>query len=82
MILSHDQRDQQERFLDKQYQDEKNYELKWTSFKTDAIKRVKDCFENNGDLVDLINELDLEFDDYDNLSNEQINEIVLEAVKG
>jgi len=76
-----DNRDQQERFLDKQYQDEKEYELKWNSFKSDAVNRVEECLGNNGDLVDLINDLDLEFDDYDSLTNEQINEIVLSATK-
>ena len=72
-------KDQQERFLDKQYQDEKNYELKWSSFKNDAVKRVEECLENNGDLVDLLNRLDLEWDQYESLSNEQIIYIVRSA---
>ena len=60
-------------------QDEKNDEIAFEAFKSDAINRMKDCFNNNGDLVDLINTLDMEFDGYDSLPNEQINEIVLSA---
>ena len=72
-------KDQQERFLDKQYQDEKNAELKWNAFKNDAVQRVEECLENNGDLVDLLNRLDLEWDQYESLSNEQIIYIVRSA---
>jgi len=81
MTTHTDNRDQFERYMDKQFQDEKAYELNWTSFKHDAVSRVSECLENNGDLVDLLNTLDLEFDKYDSLSNSQICEIVLEATK-
>lgn len=63
-------------------QDEQNLEIQFEAFKPDAVFRVKECFKNNGDLVDLINDLDMEYDSYESLSNSQINEIVLEAIKG
>jgi len=60
-------------------QDELNAEIAYEAFKPDAIERVKECLDNDGDLMDLINTLDLEYDEYENLSNEQINEIVFSA---
>lgn len=74
-----DSRDQQERFLDNQYKDEKIALERRESFKKDAVQRVEDCLENNGDLVDLINTLDLEYSASDSLLNEQICEIVRSA---
>ena len=64
----------------KQEQDEQNMELQWKAFKPDAVARVKECFNEDGDLVDLVNTLDLEYDEDESLSNTQINEIVFEAV--
>ena len=75
-----DNRDQQERFLDKQYQDEKNEQIKWESFRSDATSRVEQCFSEDGDLIDLINTLDLEYDNNDSLSHSQINEIIIESL--
>ena len=54
--------------------------LRWEAFRPDAIFQVKECLENNGDLVDLLNELDLNYDEYDSLTNSEINEIVTKAV--
>ena len=55
--------------------------MRWEAFKPDAVFRVKECFEKNGDLRDLLNELDLSYDEYDSLSDSEINEIVTEAVR-
>jgi len=63
----------------KKEQVERNRELQYQAFKYDAVSRITRCFEGNGDLVDLINDLDLEFDDYDSLTNSEINEIVIEG---
>jgi len=60
-------------------QDEQNAQYQWEAFKPDATDRVSECFENDGDLVDLINTLDLEYDELESLSNKQINEIVLDG---
>ena len=55
--------------------------MRWESFKADAVYQVKECLGKGEDLVDLINELDFQFDDYDSLSNAEINDIVIEAVE-
>lgn len=54
--------------------------LRWEAFYPDAIEQIRECFKNNGDIVYLINYLDLHFDDYDSLSNEDINFLVCSAV--
>ena len=61
----------------KKEQEELNAHYQYEAFKPDSIDRISECFENNGDLVDLINTIDLEYDEYESLTNEQINEIVL-----
>ena len=60
-------------------QDELNIKYQWDAFKPYCIERVKECLSTKSDLVDLINDLDLEYDPYDSLENDQINEIVYEA---
>ena len=60
-------------------QDELNIKYQWEAFKPYCIERVKECLSTKGDLVDLINTLDLEYDPCDSLENDQINEIVYEA---
>lgn len=55
---------------------------KWNAFFPEAVARIKECLENDGDLVDEINTLDLEYDDVDNLENKDINETVINAVRG
>lgn len=70
--------------LSRREQDERNAEIEYSAFKLDAIYRAKFCLKTEGDLVDLINELDLEWmedDDHSNLSNVQINEIVMTAAR-
>lgn len=73
--------DQQERMMRQIYREEKNAQLRWDSFYPDAVAQVKECLEKDGDLMDLINELDLNYDEYDNLENSEINDIVINAVK-
>jgi len=65
---------------EKEEQLEANAQLQWEAFSPDAVERVQECFEKKGDLVDLINTLDIEYDKVDSLSNEQINEIVLAGI--
>lgn len=73
--------DQMERGLNQLDREEKNAELRWSSFSKDAIERMRDCLEEDGDVLDLINTLDIEFDSYENLSNSEIVEIILKAAK-
>ena len=49
-------------------------------FFENATSRVTECLLNGGDLVDVINDLDIEFSSWINLSNVQINKIVTLAV--
>lgn len=59
-----------------------NASIKYEAFKKEAIEIVRECLLSRGDLVDTLNTLDLEFDEYESLSNDQINEIVLAAAGG
>lgn len=70
--------------LDDLHTEAQDYEqtLRWNSFKPDAVAQVTECLEKGGDLLDLINNLDLNYDEYDSLTNKEVNEIVIEAVKG
>jgi hypothetical protein len=52
------------------------------AYKVIMIDRLRDALKNNEDICDVINELDLEFDDYINLEFDYINECIIEAVKG
>ena len=54
--------------------------LRWEAFRPDAIYQVKECLEKDGSIVGLINDLDMNYDEYDNLTNKEINEIVIKAV--
>jgi hypothetical protein len=52
------------------------------AYKAVMIARLQDAFIKNEDICDVINELDLEFDDYINLEFGYINECIIEAAKG
>ena len=67
--------------LNKRDQDEWNRHIAWIDFREDAVAQVKECIEKDGDLRDLINTLDLNFDEYDSLKDSEINGIVYDAVK-
>lgn len=56
--------------------------LAYIAFRKEAVARVKECFLHDGDLIDLLNTLDLEYSDEVSLVNWQINDIVNIAVKG
>jgi len=58
---------------------EANETIRWEAFYPDAVDLVEACLKNDGDLVDLLNTLDLMFDEYDSLTNEEVNKIVIEA---
>lgn len=73
--------DQQERYLAERAKDEMNFQIKWDSFKLDAIERVRNCLENEESICDLINTLDLEWDRTESLENWQINEIIRKSVR-
>lgn len=55
--------------------------MRWEAFRSDSVYQITDCLEKGEDLVDLLNDLDLHFDEYDSLTNEQVNTLVIEAVK-
>ncbi len=67
--------------MNKREQDEANRNIAWTSFREYAVDMVADCLKEDGDLLDLINDLDLEYDQYDSLENKDINAIICDAVK-
>jgi hypothetical protein len=52
------------------------------AYKSIMIDRIQDALVNNKDICDIINEIDLEFDDYINLEFGYINECIIEAAKG
>ena len=54
--------------------------MKWEAFRPDAVEQIAECIRKDGDLIDLINELDLYYDEYYSLINEEINTLVVEAV--
>lgn len=68
--------------LEDLHREKQDYEqtLRWEAFKPDAIAQIKECLEKDGDLLDLINDLDLHYDEYDSLTNKDINQLVIEAV--
>lgn len=69
--------------LEDQHREQQDYEqtLRWEAFRPDAVAQIKECLEKDGDLVDLINDLDLNYDECDSLTNSEINKLVIEAVK-
>jgi hypothetical protein len=67
--------------LEKELNDEIIAE-KLEAYKVTMVDRLRDVIKNNGDICDVINSLDLEFDDYINLEFDYINECLIEAVKG
>ena len=69
--------------IEDQHREAKDYEatLRWEAFRPDAVEQIKECLESGGDLRDLINTLDLNYDEYDSLTNSEINLIIIEAVR-
>lgn len=73
-----------ERFeVDNLHREKQDFEqtLRWEAFRPDAIYQITECLQKDGDLMDLINDLDLNYDEYDSLTNAEINSLVTEAVK-
>jgi len=54
--------------------------MKWEAFRPNAVEMIAECLRNDGDLVDLINDLDLNYDEYNSLTNSDINTLVIDAV--
>jgi hypothetical protein len=54
--------------------------LRWNAFLPDAVAQAKECLEKDGDLMDLINDFDMHYDESVNLTNKEVNEIVVKAV--
>lgn len=70
--------------LEDLHREQQDYEqtLRWNAFRPDAVAQIKECLEKGEDLMDLLNDLDLHYDEYDSLTNKEVNELVIEAVRG
>ncbi len=55
--------------------------LRWEAFRPDAVAQIKECLEKGGDLRDLLNDLDIHYDEYDSLTDKEVNEFVIQAVR-